>query len=176
MTYPAIAFLENRDFRERRVLEWGSGQSTFWWAVRAQHVVSYESDTEWFESVRRRAPANVLVRLVSNDLHDLPADFAGQRFDVVVVDGLDRLRCAEKSLDLLVDDGVLVLDDAEQPWSVDSNGHYPIIELMRSHNFQRVDFFGFAPAVIRRHCTSLFFRDRCFLFEGLAQPTDVDHL
>jgi hypothetical protein len=69
-----------------------------------------------------------------------------------------------------------VLDDAEQPWAVDSNGHYPIIELMRSHNFQRVDFFGFAPAAMRRHCTSLFFRERCFLFQDLAQPTDYDHL
>src|SRR5262245_56791293 len=38
-TYPAIDFLRRKCFAERTVLEFGSGQSTLWWAARARSVV-----------------------------------------------------------------------------------------------------------------------------------------
>jgi hypothetical protein len=171
MTYPIINFLEGKDFAEKRVLEWGAGQSTLWWSERAKQVVSYEADPSWFEVVRSRAPANVTLRLVNENVDAPPVELRGERFDVIVVDGLDRLGCARASIDLLAEDGALILDDAEQPWSEPG---YPILDLMRQHGFQRIDFFGHAPAVIRRHCTSVFFKERCFLLLGTENPRRYD--
>src|ERR1700730_8324305 len=45
-TYSCIELLRHRDFAGRRILEFGSGQSTLWWASRADRVVSIEGDPE----------------------------------------------------------------------------------------------------------------------------------
>src|SRR5437588_4831670 len=39
-TYPAIDFLFQRNFEDKLILEFGSGQSTLWWASRAKFVIS----------------------------------------------------------------------------------------------------------------------------------------
>jgi hypothetical protein len=44
-----------------RVLEFGAGNSTCWWADRASKVVSVEHDPNWAEAVRNRNLANVTV-------------------------------------------------------------------------------------------------------------------
>src|SRR6266702_7452961 len=53
MAYPATEFLECQSYARRRVLEWGSGNSTLWWARRAERVVSFESNVSWYERIRR---------------------------------------------------------------------------------------------------------------------------
>ena len=54
-TYPAIDFLLLRDYRDKNILEFGSGQSTLWWAARAKFVLSLEEDPH---SVRRNIEAS----------------------------------------------------------------------------------------------------------------------
>src|SRR5690348_9638086 len=60
-TYAAIDFLMDKDFGAKRILEWGSGHSTLWWAKRAEHVLSFESDQAWLEYVKKSAPGNVAL-------------------------------------------------------------------------------------------------------------------
>jgi hypothetical protein len=170
-TYPATAALAGADYRERRVLEWGGGQSTLWWAARAEQVVTFEADLAWYSELRTRRPENVVLRYLpggqpSPDLLD-----PDERFDIVVVDGCNRFACARWSIDRLSPNGALILDNAEGYWGPEP-GRYPILELLRDQGFQRVDFFGYAPGVTRPHCTSIFFRTACFLFSG-QRPPDI---
>ena len=44
-TYPANDFLAQRRFDAKRILEFGGGQSTLWWAARAQSVITIEEDS-----------------------------------------------------------------------------------------------------------------------------------
>jgi hypothetical protein len=171
MTFPVINFLEGKDLKGKRILEWGSGQSTMWWAARAREVVSFESDRTWFNFVRGRIPSNVKLDLVDERLINVPTDLLKDKFDIVVIDGLDRVAAARMSVDLLVEDGALIMDDSEQPWSPEG---YPVLDIMRERGFQRIDFFGHAPAVIRRHCTSVFIKQRCFLLAGTEIPRQYD--
>src|SRR5665811_522864 len=46
-TYPAIDFLSQRNFKGKNILEFGGGQSTHWWADRAETVLTVEEDSEW---------------------------------------------------------------------------------------------------------------------------------
>src|SRR5229473_3586817 len=55
-TYPAIDFLDTKDFSTRTVLEFGSGQSTLWWAKRCKRILSFDSDPKWFAYVRSTLP------------------------------------------------------------------------------------------------------------------------
>jgi len=93
LVYPVLDFLAPRLRADMSVFEYGSGNSTLWWAARVREVVSCEHDREWYERIRARAPANVT-------LHHVPLEYGGDycrrvagfsgAFDIVVVDGRDH--------------------------------------------------------------------------------------
>jgi hypothetical protein len=168
-TYPAIDLVRTKDFTGKRVLEFGAGQSTIWWADKAAEVVSLEADEEWYTYIRQKMPANVSLHLADTDLTKFDQLVANDaRFDVIIIDGLDRFIAARKSQHMLNPAGAVILDNAEGYWGKD--GTYPIIDLYRSAGYARVDFYGFSPGNICYGCTSVFFRNRCFLFEGDSHP------
>lgn len=166
--YPAIEFLCGKDFKEKNILEWGAGQSTLWWAARAKEVTAFENDPAWQGRIAEKNLSNVRIQLMSREMSGAADAILGKKFDLVIIDGLDRLKAASVSIGALSEDGAVLLDNSDQPWS--SDGSFPILELFRRSGFQRVDFFGYAPGVVQPHCSSLFFRQKCFLFSGDEPP------
>jgi hypothetical protein len=156
-TYPAIDLLSTLDFQKSRVLEFGGGQSTMWWAIRAASVTTMESDPNWYQVVASKTAAyrNVSLRLEPDpDLHARSP--IGEQFDIVIVDGGERYLCARTAVEVLAERGMIIVDDSQGYWGPE--GSYPIIDLMHQHGFERIDLYGFAPGVWHTHCTSLFFR------------------
>src|SRR4051812_3930217 len=51
-TYPMIDYLNQLDFSEKSVFEFGAGNSTLYWARRAKSVTSIEHDVKWYDVVR----------------------------------------------------------------------------------------------------------------------------
>lgn len=168
-TYPAIEALSAIDVAGRSVLEIGAGQSTVWWVERGARVTAVEDDDAWYAEVSRRIGQRARVLHVRSDLADLPADVRAVRYDVVAIDGLDRHGAALLAIGLVTDDGCILVDNAEGDWG-NEPGQFPIARDLRAAGFQRVDFVGFAPGVLRRHCTSIYFRERCFVFASPAPP------
>ena len=156
-SYPCIEFLQRRDFSGRRVLEFGAGQSTYWWASVAREVVAIEADPRWFEKVKSASPTNATVHLVHGDdaeaVRDVPLEGL---FDVIVIDGLKREEMVDIAINRLAPAGVIVADDSDR---------YGFFQSLRGKGFRRVDFYGAAPGIIKSRVTSLFFRDGCFLFD-----------
>lgn len=169
LTYPAIHLLRAKRFETRDVLEFGGGQSTLWWSERARIVCTLEDDVAWVDRLRSRVPANVDLHLVSRSLGGCAEILGDRRFNVIVIDGLDRVAAARMALSLVKSDGCVVLDNSEGRWAPGDS--HPIIDFFRGHGFQRVDLYGHCPAVILPHCTSVFFETRCFLFEGSETPS-----
>jgi hypothetical protein len=113
-------------------------------------------------------PPNVVIHHVTNDISNAERLLGIEKFDVIVVDGLDRWKCAELSLKLLAEDGVIILDDAQR-----NNGPKigrGFLELYREAGLFRIDFYGYSPGNCTQHCTSMFFRERCFLIRGDENP------
>ncbi len=54
-----------------------------------------ESDYKWFIRLRRSLPPNACLYLIPEDLEGIEKLLPREPFDIVVIDGLDRLRCAE---------------------------------------------------------------------------------
>ncbi len=67
-TYPAIEYLENLDMTDKRVLEWGSGNSSLFWAKRAKEVISIENDKEWFEKINAKKLPNQTIYYKNSNL------------------------------------------------------------------------------------------------------------
>lgn len=66
-TYPSIEYLSNLDFSNKRVLEWGSGNSSLFWAKRAKEVVSIENDQTWFDMINSKKLNNQSIYLQNAD-------------------------------------------------------------------------------------------------------------
>src|SRR5262245_7749378 len=155
-TYPAIEFLFQRNYDDKSVLEFGSGQSTLWWASRAKSVLSIEEDPDWFTRMWPQVPGNVELRCIGPNI-SIIEDFLksrGAKFDVIVVDGNLRRQVAALSFQYLLPGGALILDNSEG---------YGFYEEIRHRPCRKIDFFGFAPGVMQRHCTSIVVVDDCFL-------------
>lgn len=166
-TFPMISFLEAKTFRGCRVLEFGAGYSTLWWAERAASVVSFEANKEWYASLAERIPANVALNFCPSKkptLEDIIKH--GELFDIIIIDGLNRPHCAGLVTPLLAPGGAIIIDNSEgYGWEIGES----ITGLFRG-TFSRVDFYGYCPGVIKRHCSSLLFRENTFLLAGDEPP------
>ena len=120
-----------------RILEWGSGGSTLWFADRlptGATLTSIDHDTAWHENTLRRIGKRVDVRLLlcppraplgqnatieeedPTHLQEYLHAVDGSRFDVILVDGVARVACMEQARELLSPGGVIFLHDAHRPW------------------------------------------------------------
>jgi hypothetical protein len=165
-TYPSIDFLSRRSFAGRHVAEIGAGQSTLWWADRADSVTAFEEDAEWLASVRRRAPGNVQISFapVAKGIQPIVSALGQRKYDIIAIDGHWRRELIDAALAHLTTDGALIFDNADT---------YGFAEEIRGRPFLRADFFGYAPGVILPHCTSIVFTPHCFLFSADASMLPV---
>lgn len=167
-TYPCIEFLKRQSFTGRHILEFGAGQSTYWWASVAASVIALDANEKWFKEVQRGAPSNVILHFVSSpdaetcasNVRKIMAGYTERLFDVIVIDGLYRAEMIQIAISLLARDGAIICDNSEG---------YGIFEGFQGKGFQRVDFYGAAPGVVLCACTSIFFDNRCFLLDN-SQP------
>jgi hypothetical protein len=112
ISYDAQQAIADRLTPESRVLEFGSGMSTLWFARRAGRVVSLEDNRNWFELVERRLPGNVEYRLAETREEYL--SFPEQPYDLVMVDGEHwRKECAMAALPFLAPGGTIYLDNSD---------------------------------------------------------------
>jgi SAM-dependent methyltransferase len=138
----AVRFLDENLSRTGRGLEWGSGRSTPWFAVRLGQLVAVEHDEVWYRDISSRLETssmrNVDYRLIPLDhpVHEptqpryerVPGyvacirEFADESFDFVVVDGHYRQACVLEALSKLKPGGLLLVDDTNwlrlQDWQV----------------------------------------------------------
>lgn len=152
-TYSAIHFLDGRLGDRMRVLELGAGNSTIWLSARCREIVSLENHHDWAEKIRGRVGNNVDIVEVSDYVDSVSAYDKDDRFDIIVVDGKDRVACAFLGLSLLTEKGVFIIDDAERPELVTA------IRKLRDQGFQELPFESMRPQVIHGGKTSILYRE-----------------
>lgn len=119
ISYDAQQFLGASLTRDSRVLEFGSGMSTAWWAARAGEVIAIEGSTEWRDIVVKRLSSmgvgNAKLRLAPtrSEYLDLPSALKGDGFDLLIVDGEYRADCVEIALSCLRPGGMVYLDNSD---------------------------------------------------------------
>ena len=159
-TYGAIDFLADRIRADMSVFEYGSGNSTLWWSSRTRRVVSCEHDEHWYAAMKSKVPANVAyehVALAADGTYASTVLRQAEKFDVIVIDGRDRVNCTKASLAALTQDGSIVFDNS------DRSDYESAYAFLRANDFKRLDFWGMGPINNYGWCTSVFYRSRnCF--------------
>lgn len=154
-TYPFFDFIKERLTKEMRVFEYGSGNSTLYFAKHVRSVTSVEHNPDWFRFISENKPGNVEVILsdLANDEYCRVIQSSGDLYDLIIVDGENRDKCLELAILSLSDKGVIILDDSERIEY--QNG----INFLFQKEFKKLDFWGIAPTVLFKKCTTIFYRD-----------------
>ncbi len=161
LTYPMIELLSERVKKHWRVFEYGSGSSSLWWASRVEKVVSVEHDRSWYEHTRQHMPANTTLYHeelaakgsgAENPNYFRCIEKQNELFEVIVVDGRERVNCLKTAVPHLSQDGVIILDNSDR-------GRYQEgIDFLLSKGFSRLRLSGLAPGLLDRNESSLFYR------------------
>jgi hypothetical protein len=162
MNYAFLFFIRDRLQSDMRLLEFGSGFSTIFWAKHTKAVYTVEHDVFFSKMLKDQLPNNVQVFLHSSN-SDLPYSEHAQivsetngniLFDIVVIDGIDRVESCIKTLDYLKDDGVIIWDDSSRMEY--SEG----FDYLRQKGFKKLEFEGIKPGDRGVDRTAVFYREK----------------
>ncbi len=162
-TYPAIEYLSSFDFTNKKIFEFGSGQSTLYWLEQGADVVSVENSVKWVEKLSKPLKSFSNHQYIfagrQNEYVNSILKFPDFHFDVIIIDGIfSRYLCAKNVINRIRKDGLVILDNSD--W-------YPNAAkfLKKNLDFIQVDFYGLRPSRPEAAVTSLFF-SRKFNFKN----------
>ncbi|TMU57496.1 class I SAM-dependent methyltransferase [Flagellimonas algicola] len=159
-TYSFIAFLEKRIHGEMSIFEYGSGNSTLWFAKKGCTLVSVEHDENWYRQMQLRLDSTPKIEYLWRDLESKAYSQEilnySRAFDIIVLDGRDRVNCCLNALNSLKEDGVIIWDNSDREEYLEG------YQFLESNSFKRLDFHGLGPINSGKWCTSVFYRkDNC---------------
>lgn len=140
-THPFLEVLKTWGLKDKRILEWGGGRSTSWWASKAKHVWCVEANFEWAQVIKTEllerglSDKVALAIAIANEgesdefkrdlyINNVDAQFTQKEdgrwhynahYDIVIVDGILRYECMKKGIELLSEKGgILIVDNYQQ--------------------------------------------------------------
>lgn len=168
-TYACLEWLKQLDLSALDVFEYGSGNSTRWWAARCRTLTSVEHDQAWHAHVAPLLPDGIRY-LLESDPSGYIQSCKGE-YDIVIVDGVYRLDCAVHATGRLREGGVIILDNAD--WLRNTASR------LRDAGFLQVDFVGpgpindyaWATSVMIPTASRLQHRDDVLVIRGIEQQS-----
>ena len=159
-TYASIHFIAQKLNTTQRVFEFGSGNSTKWFSEHVKNVISVEHDTDFYEIIHKELSALTNVDHVFGALGSAYSSKILEyesTFDIVVIDGRERIECAKNCLKALKVDGIVIWDNS------DREKYKEGYDFLRESGFKQLDFRGAGPISHSEWQTSIFYRkNNCF--------------
>lgn len=155
VTYSFIDFIKDRLNKNLSVFEYGSGNSTLFYAKHVKRVVSVEHDEAWYQKIVNQKAPNaemIFTKLETNGEYSQKAKLLGEKFEVIIVDGRDRVNCCKHSISALTENGVLVLDDSEREVYEEAR------TFLKREGFKELSFSGISPGLFYNKATSVFYK------------------
>jgi hypothetical protein len=161
MNIPTIGFLEERLTHDLNLFEFGSGYSTCFFARLVRNVTSVEGDEKWLYIIKPLVPD--YVKLIFKE-EDIDGDYCRtigstrEKYDVVIVDGRDRVNCIKQSILILSSKGVILLDDSMR------DEYKEGIDFAKENGFNTLNMEGLLPMSGVQASATIFYRkENCLM-------------
>lgn len=154
-TYPIIEFLNERLSNEMTLFEYGGGNSTLYLSRLVKNVTTVEHNEEWFKHLQSNCPDNCTLiyrELEYGGAYATTSQDSKKVYNIIIVDGRDRVNCAQQAIDALSENGVIIFDDFERERYQNAS------VFLDEHGFKQLNFWGFKPGFFDRSNTALFYR------------------
>ncbi|NOX46589.1 MAG: class I SAM-dependent methyltransferase [Chlorobi bacterium] len=156
MNYPFLGFIKKRLNNNQNLFEFGSGYSTVFFAKKLKSVTSVEYDKEWFEKAQGMTKGFSNTEIIFQELNeDYPKTInkTDKKYELIVIDGRKRVKCALNSYGHLTSDGILILDDSSR------DEYHKIWDFYLKKGFREITFQGLKPNGFSIDHTTVFYRD-----------------
>jgi len=139
---------------QMNVVEFGSGQSTLWYAKRCGKIISHETTDKWFQKVMKSIKAADCqnVQLIRWDGKSFCDEIKMPSPDLIIIDGINRVICVEYAIENASDNTWIYLDNSDK----DSDPPDPDREMRSCERLmtefsksqkRKIEYFtGFSPA------------------------------
>ncbi len=156
VTYSFIDFIKDRLNKDLTIFEYGSGNSTLFYARNVKRVVSVEHDEAWYKKIVNEKAPNaemIFTKLIPGGEYSQKAKLLNEKFDLIIVDGRDRINCCKYSIEALSEKGVLILDDSER------ENYEEARIFLKKQGFKELSFSGISPGLFYNKATSVFYKE-----------------
>jgi len=151
----AVNFLSKLLYNKKpKVFEWGSGISTVWYAQKVDSLITIEHNEEWYHKVTKWLKNNKLNNVelryippINNSFESYSqaiSEYEDEFFDIVVVDGRNRVRCTVLAMNKVKKGGYLILDDSHRA------RYQSVFDLLVNYECKRYDFGLLQTTIFRR--------------------------
>ena len=159
LSLPIVDFLGERLKSDMDVFEYGAGNSTLYFAPKVNSVDSVEHEAAWVNILKPSLPSNATIFHESLDNGKAYAEKStttGKKYDIILIDGRDRVACCKACLQARKSNGIILYDDSQR------DRYQEGVRLLMQQGCKRLDFWGMGSAGIHKKCTTLFyFDDNC---------------
>lgn len=161
LTYSSIHFISQKlNLRPMNVFEYGSGNSTLWFASRVKKITSIENDKDFYTTMLAKMGS---IPNISYELKTLKDNYSSKileydnEFDILIIDGRERIQCTKNGLKALKKDGIIIFDNSDRTKYQEA---YAFIE---KNQFKKLEFKGVGPIGHGEWITTIYYRtDNCF--------------
>ncbi len=164
MNYNIVNFLKDRLTKDLVLFEYGSGASSEFYCKYTKEVVSIEHNKDWFDMISETFPSNGKILFIEYDEvnktgieYSTAIQRTNKKWDVIVVDGRDRVNCIKNSINSLSSSGVLILDDSSRVKYIEG------FVFMKNNGYKHITFTGLKSTGFTEDSTTIFYKnDNCF--------------
>lgn len=152
-TYGTIELLKDRLPGSVTVFEYGCGLGTLWWSGQAESVHAVEHIESWLNKISKKAPSNtdIVHRPLGKSYVHAISEF-DTNYDVIIIDGRNRVNCAKESVQYLTERGIIIFDDTGR------DKYSEGVRFLKDSGFKQLPFKGFSPIEVLPCETSIFYR------------------
>lgn len=111
-TIGCLEWLIEIDLSNFSVFEYGCGLSSIWWKNRCKYWDGVDSNSNWSNGGRVIQEQEPYIKAC-----------IGNRYDIIVIDGIFRDECTEHALKSIKNNGYIIIDNWEQE-TTDTSGDY----------------------------------------------------
>ncbi|MGK0376931.1 hypothetical protein [Patiriisocius sp. Uisw_017] len=161
LTYSSIHFISQKlNLRPMNVFEFGSGNSTLWFSSRVERIISIENDVDFYNTMVQKigSISNVSYQLKTlNNTYSTKILEYDNEFDILIIDGRERVQCTINSLKALKKDGIIIFDNSDRLI------YQEAYDFLEKNQFKKLEFQGVGPIGHQEWKTTIFYReDNCF--------------
>jgi|LakMenE01Jun11ns_1017448.scaffolds.fasta_scaffold9647611_2 hypothetical protein len=158
LSLPFLDWFESYDFSEFNFIEFGSGNSTNYFAEKVKNVISFENDLYYFNSIKPNLLDNVDYRFIESDeLITKDLNIVIDEKTIVFVDCAANRFLTTKNIFKLGLPNIFILDNSER--------YKNTCKYIYSKGYAEIPFWGIRLEEPEEACTSVFIKNTFNMIE-----------
>jgi hypothetical protein len=158
LSLPFLDWFESYDFSSFNFIEFGSGNSTKYFAEKVKSMISFETNLDFFNSFNSQLPENLTYKFLNNhDLEDGKFNLNIDEKTIVLVDCAANRLSTTKNVFKFGFPNILILDNSEL--------YRNTCKFINEQGYMEIPFWGLRFLESEEACTSVFIKNTFSMIE-----------